>query len=87
MRLAKAVVPGLGSYGLDSLLSHYGISKPAGRHRAMPDVEVTAQVLTRLLNDGCAGGRWSTLLEQDVAAGLQPTQPPRDPDAEQGALF
>jgi DNA polymerase-3 subunit epsilon len=87
LRLAKAVVPGLGSYGLDSLLGHYGISKPAGRHRAMPDVEVTAQVLARLLNDGCGGGRWSTLLEPDGAAGLQPTRPPGAPSAKQGALF
>ncbi|MGW5932141.1 3'-5' exonuclease [Streptomyces anulatus] len=87
LRLAKAVLPGLRSYGLDSLLGHYGIPKPAGRHRAMPDVEVTAQVLTRLLDDGGAGGRWSTLLELDVAAGSQPTRPPAEPDAEQGALF
>ncbi|MEV5279771.1 3'-5' exonuclease [Streptomyces sp. NPDC052811] len=87
LRLAKAVAPGLGSYGLDSLLGHYGIPMPAGRHRAMPDVEVTAQVLARLLDDGCADGRWSTLLELDVAAGLQPTRRPAAPDAEQSALF
>ncbi|MFJ5850573.1 exonuclease domain-containing protein [Streptomyces sp. NPDC092903] len=87
LRLAKAVVPGLGSYGLDSLLGHYGIPRPAGRHRAMPDVEVTVQVLTRLLNDGCAGGRWSTVLELDMTVRLQPTRPPAAPDAEQGALF
>jgi hypothetical protein len=74
LRLAKAVVPGLGSYGLDGLLGYYGIPKPAGRHRAMPDVEVTAQVLARLLDDGCAGGRWNTLLELDAVAGLQPNR-------------
>ncbi|NUS88969.1 MAG: 3'-5' exonuclease, partial [Streptomyces sp.] len=87
LRLAKAVVPGLGSYGLDSLLGHYGIPKPAGRHRAMPDVEVTAQVLNRLVDYGYAAGRWNTLLELDMAAGLQPTRPAPAPDAEQGALF
>ncbi|WP_327740482.1 3'-5' exonuclease (plasmid) [Streptomyces nojiriensis] len=87
LRLAKAVVPRLGSYALDSLLGHYGIPKPAGRHRAMPDVEITAQVLARLLDDGCAAGRWSTLLDLDMAAGLQRTRPPAAPDAEQGALF
>lgn len=87
LRLAKAVVPGLGSYGLDSLLGYYGIAKPAGRHRAMPDVEVTAQVLTRLLEEGCVGGRWRTLLELDATAGLQPKQPPSGTEAEQSALF
>ncbi|MCX5395319.1 PolC-type DNA polymerase III [Streptomyces sp. NBC_00094] len=87
LRLAKAVVPGLGSYGLDSLLGYYGIAKPAGRHRAMPDVEVTAQVLARLLEEGCAGGRWRTLLELDAAAGLQPKRPPSGTEAEQSALF
>lgn len=87
LRLAKAVVSGLGSYGLDRLLGHYGIPKPAGRHRAMPDVEVTAQVLNRLVDYGYEAGRWSTLLELDMAAGLQPTRPAPAPDAEQGALF
>ncbi|MGW5421626.1 exonuclease domain-containing protein [Streptomyces sp. NPDC003943] len=52
LRLARAVVPGLGSYGLDGLLGYYGIPNPAGRHRATPDVEVTSQVLARLLADG-----------------------------------
>ncbi|MFI2791068.1 PolC-type DNA polymerase III [Kitasatospora sp. NPDC018614] len=87
LRLAKAVVPGLSSYGLDSLLGYYGIAKPAGRHRAMPDVEVTAQVLARLLEEGCAGGRWRTLLELDAAAGLQPKRPTSGTEAEQSALF
>lgn len=86
LRLAKAVVPRLGSYGLDGLLGYYGIPKPAGQHRTMPGVEVTTQVLTRLLNDGCANGRWSTLLELDAVAGLQPNQRPA-PEAEQRALF
>ncbi|MFF7449859.1 MULTISPECIES: exonuclease domain-containing protein [unclassified Streptomyces] len=88
LRLAKAAVPGLGSYGLDGLLGYYGIPKPAGRHRAMPDVEVTTQVLVRLLDDGCADGRWSTLLELDAVAGLQPNRRPHAaPEAEQRALF
>ncbi|MFF8285449.1 hypothetical protein ACF06W_22385 [Streptomyces albus] len=32
LRLAKTVVPGPGSYGLDGLLGYYGIPKPAVRH-------------------------------------------------------
>ncbi|MFF5434853.1 PolC-type DNA polymerase III [Streptomyces griseofuscus] len=75
LRPAKAMVPGLG---------YYGIPKPAGRHRAMPDVEVAAQVLARLLDDGCADGRWNTLLELDAVAGLQPNRRP-GPEAEHHA--
>jgi len=88
VRLAKAVLPGLGSYRLDNLLSHYGITKPPDRHRAMPDVKVTAQVLARLLAEGCAADRWRTLLELDAAAGLQPKRlTPLGPQVEQSALF
>ncbi len=53
----------------------------------MPDVEVTAQVLVRLLTDGCAAGRWHTLLELDAAAGLHPKRLTPMPEAEQSALF
>ncbi|GLW55451.1 3'-5' exonuclease [Kitasatospora phosalacinea] len=88
IRLAKALTPGLGSYSLDTLLAHYGIARPADRHRAMPDVTVTAQLLERLLTDGCTAGRWNTLLDLDTTAGLQPKRPARpDPPAEQDALF
>jgi DNA polymerase-3 subunit epsilon len=87
VRLARAVLPGLGSYRLDNLLGYYGIPKPADRHRAMPDVEVTAQVLARLLADGCAAGRWRTLLDLDATAGMQPKHLTLDPEIEQSALF
>ncbi|MFI9788611.1 PolC-type DNA polymerase III [Kitasatospora sp. NPDC051984] len=84
IRLAKALTPGLGSYSLDNLLAHYGIARPADRHRAMPDVTVTALLLERLLTNGNAAGQWSTLRDLDTAAGLQPKRPP---PAEQDALF
>ncbi|GHG13053.1 PolC-type DNA polymerase III [Streptomyces filamentosus] len=87
LRLAKTVMPSLGSYGLDHLLAFYGIPQPAGRHRAMPDVEATAQVLVRLLRDGERERRWRTLLELDMAAGLQPRRPPSAPGEEQACLF
>ncbi|MFE7588153.1 exonuclease domain-containing protein, partial [Kitasatospora sp. NPDC057512] len=61
--LAKAVLPHLGSYRLDNLLGHYGIPRPADRHRAMPDVQVTAKILELLLAEGCAPRRWRTQLE------------------------
>ncbi|MER7766749.1 3'-5' exonuclease [Kitasatospora sp. NPDC096140] len=87
IRLAKAVLPGLGSYRLDALLGHYGIPRPVGRHRAMPDVEVTARVLARLLSDGCTAGRWHTLLGLDAVAGRPPKRFAAPPATEQDALF
>ncbi|MFI9801802.1 MULTISPECIES: hypothetical protein [unclassified Streptomyces] len=62
--LRAAVISAVGGRSLDGAAyppekqrRSYGIPKPGGRHRAMPDVEVTAQVLIRLLDDGCATGR------------------------------
>ncbi len=77
-----------GSYRLDNLLGHYDIPKPPDRHRAMPDVAVTAQTLARLPTDGCATGRWRTLLDLDMVAGLQPKRlTPTVPETGQRALF
>ncbi|GHG06065.1 PolC-type DNA polymerase III [Streptomyces filamentosus] len=87
LRLAKATVPGLSSYRLDSLLAHYGIPRPAGRHRAMPDVEVTAQLLVRLLADGERDGRRRTLPELDMTAGVRPKRSSSAPEGEQSCLF
>lgn len=88
IRLAKAVVPGLGSYSLDNLLGYFGIPRPVDRHRAMPDVAVTALLLEHLLNEGCAAGRWRTLLDLDAAAGMQPKRLARQgAQGEQSALF
>ncbi|MGW4694079.1 3'-5' exonuclease [Kitasatospora cineracea] len=88
IRLAKAVLPGLGSYSLDNLLSYFGIPRPVDRHRAMPDVAVTALLLEHLLAQGCAAGRWRTLLDLDAAAGMQPKRLARQgAQAQQSALF
>ncbi|MFF8815752.1 3'-5' exonuclease [Streptomyces pactum] len=87
VRMARKVLPGLSSCGLDELLRYYGIPKPAYRHRAMPDVEATAEVFRRLLKEGAQAGHWRSLLELDAAAGLQPRpRPPRGTPV-QGALF
>jgi DNA polymerase-3 subunit epsilon len=78
--MAKRVCGRLPSFGLDALMRYYDIPRPAGRHRAMPDVEVTAQILRRLLDQGAAAGYWSSLLDLDRAARLRPrttTQPAR----------
>jgi DNA polymerase-3 subunit epsilon len=47
--LARQIVPGLPNYKLDTLLAHFSIKRPADRHRAGADVEVTAQVFFRLI--------------------------------------
>jgi DNA polymerase-3 subunit epsilon len=47
--LGKQVVPGLPNYKLDTLAQHFRLPIPRDRHRALPDVELTIQVLQRLL--------------------------------------
>lgn len=47
--LGKYLVPGLKNYQLDTLAQHFGLPLPAQRHRALPDVELTAQVFLNLL--------------------------------------
>ncbi|MGH8902236.1 MAG: 3'-5' exonuclease [Egibacteraceae bacterium] len=76
IKLARTVLPGLSSYSLDHLMAYLGIPRPARRHRALPDVEVTARLFTRLITDGC----WSCLRELTKISGLVPraTQPHQD---------
>lgn len=49
VRLARSLVPGLPSYGLDTLTSYFGFENPA-RHRAGGDALITGRVLQRLLD-------------------------------------
>lgn len=70
--LAKACHPGLPSYTLDALLTFSGIAIPAGRHRALPDAQVTAELFTRLLADGADRHRWAQLAQLRRLAGLPP---------------
>jgi DNA polymerase-3 subunit epsilon len=85
--LAKQVCGRLSSYSLDALMLYYDVPRPAGRHRAMPDVEVTAQILRRLLDDGAATSRWSCLLDLDRAARLRPRGTPVAEQGHQESLF
>src|SRR5207249_873985 len=58
LRLARTVWPGLGTYNLDRLLDHAGISLAdewGQRHRAGFDVQATAQLFISLAE--AAGGR------------------------------
>jgi DNA polymerase III subunit epsilon len=61
VRLARVAYPDLPSHRLDVLIHHLGIAWPADRHRAMPDVEVTAEVFRRIVEHGASTGRWRTL--------------------------
>ncbi len=72
VKLARASYPELASHSLDALLLHLQIPVPAGRHRAMPDVEVTAALFTRILADGMACGSWRTLADLRRAGSYQP---------------
>lgn len=80
LRLARAVFPELPSHGLDAILRHLEIPSPPNRHRAMPDVEVTAQAFGRIVHHGVRAGHWSTLrqLRQIGGADAKATQPQQD---------
>lgn len=79
IKLARTVLPGLPSYSLDHLMAYLGVPRPGRRHRALPDVEVTAQLFTRLINDR----DWSILQEVTKVSGLVP----RAAQPHQDALF
>ena len=49
VRLARNLIPGLPSYGLDVVQDFFGVENPA-RHRAGGDAMATARVLQRLLD-------------------------------------
>ncbi len=70
VRLARAFYPDLPSHSLDALLDYLNISRPAGRHRAMPDAEVTAALFTKLIHSGFTTGRWRTLHDLSAIAGV-----------------
>jgi DNA polymerase-3 subunit epsilon len=74
--MARAVIPHLASYRLDNVTAHYRIPPVPDRHRAMADVELTAQIFTRLLADGAQAGCWQDLPSLDRVAGrAAPRQP------------
>jgi DNA polymerase-3 subunit epsilon len=82
--LAKALHPGLpDGYGLDALIIALGLCRPAGRHRAMPDVIVTTALLRRLLTDAARSGRYTGLADLVAVAG----SPARAAQPEQAQLF
>jgi DNA polymerase III subunit epsilon len=67
--LARQIIPGLANYKLDTLLAHFSIRQPADRHRAGPDVEVTAQVFFHLIRAADEMPQFSDLAALVKAAG------------------
>ncbi|MFD0634470.1 PolC-type DNA polymerase III [Catenulispora yoronensis] len=56
VKLARAVVPQAPGYALEALIDHLALPRPAVRHRAMPDVEVTVALFEHLLASADARG-------------------------------
>lgn len=56
VKLARALVPDAPGYGLDALIDHLRLPRPATRHRAMPDVEVTVALFEHLVQLAAARG-------------------------------
>ena len=52
MRLSQALYPQEFRHNLDVIASRFGFEMPTARHRALPDVELTAKALLRMLEDG-----------------------------------
>ncbi|MEV7006660.1 3'-5' exonuclease [Streptosporangium sp. NPDC051022] len=84
VRMARIAYPELSSHALDAVLRYLRIPLPADRHRAMPDVELTATVLRRILTDNAAARRWTTLHELDAAVGMPPKRLPTAHGSQEG---
>jgi len=80
VRLSRAAFPELSSHRLDAVLRYLGIPVPPGRHRAMPDTELTVQVLQQALAAGNERGLWTALRDLDAAAGIAPRTAPNGAD-------
>lgn len=77
--MAKLLLPHLGVYNLDHLLMACKIPRPAHRHRAMPDVEVTVALLQTLLDRDADGAQWPSLAALVKSTARQPKTAEPDP--------
>lgn len=82
--LSRELLPWLPSHKLDTLIRHYALEVVGTRHRAMPDVVLTVQVLRRLLERGRLEGL-TTLQSLQHTAGI--ANPDFPPEENQGSLF
>jgi len=69
--LAKSLLPNLANYKLDTLATFFSIPLPVDRHRALPDIKITAKVLLGLINLGQKEGKIKNLEEIIFVAGLE----------------
>jgi DNA polymerase III epsilon subunit-like protein len=67
--LARKTWPDLPSHSLDALMTALDIPRPADRHRALADTEVTAELFRRILRDAAARGLWASLRDLRKAGG------------------
>ncbi len=79
VRLARKLYPDLPRHGLDDLMRHLKVPVPADRHRAMADVEVTAELFTRMVTES----DWADLRQLRGLAGYEA----KAAKPEQGVLF
>lgn len=83
VRLTRHLYPDLPNHKLDTLLLHLHIPYPRNRHRAMPDVEATAQLFRRIITDAEHTQRWASLRALRGDAGY----PAKANKPEQTSLF
>jgi DNA polymerase-3 subunit epsilon len=84
MLLAKHLYRDLPNYGLDALADHLSIPLPASRHRALPDVELTAKIFVRMIGAWEGNERTSQLAQLIEVASIDVD---RQPKPEQHSLF
>jgi DNA polymerase-3 subunit epsilon len=56
VKLSRALLPDAPGHGLDALIDHLRLPRPARRHRAMPDVEATVALFQHLIDTAAERG-------------------------------
>ncbi len=69
--LAKGIGIRLASFGLSDLASYLDLEIPNGRHRALPDVELTAKVFMSLVKKGEKSGKLTSVFDLKRLAQIQ----------------
>lgn len=82
VKLARHLLPKLHSYRLDSVADHFDLPIPLDRHRALPDVQLTCQIFTRLLTFWQKQHQDHRLFLLKKVAGINP-----QPEPTQASLF
>lgn len=87
--LARQVVPHLSSYRLDELARSFSLPIPPNRHRSLPDVQLTIQILLRCLHRYLENNPAATVADLLRLAGITRTRAhvQKEQSALQMALF